>query len=60
MFFELRQYQIQPRRRDEWVHFMEDTIIPFQVSLGMVIAGSFVGEKDDDLYVWMRRFESEE
>ena len=39
---------------------MEDTIIPFQVSLGMVIAGSFVGEKDDDLYVWMRRFESEE
>ena len=26
----------------------------------MVILGSFVGEEDDDLYVWIRRFESEE
>ena len=60
MFYELRQYQIQPGRRAEWVQLMEEKIIPFQVSQGMVISGSFVGEKDDDLYVWMRRFESEE
>ena len=25
----------------------------------MVICGSFVGEEEDDLYVWIRRFESE-
>jgi hypothetical protein len=35
-------------------------IAPFQVSKGMVIVGSFVGQEEEDLYVWIRRFESEE
>ena len=39
---------------------MEDEIIPFQVSKGMVVVGSFVGQEEDDLYVWIRRFKSEE
>lgn len=39
---------------------MEEVIIPFQVSKGMVVSGSFVGEEEDDLYVWIRRFDSEE
>jgi hypothetical protein len=34
-------------------------LIPFQVSKGMVIVGSFTGMADPDLYVWIRRFESE-
>jgi hypothetical protein len=38
---------------------MEEEIIPFQVAKGMVITGSYKGEKDDSVYVWMRRFESE-
>lgn len=40
--------------------YMEEEIIPFQVKMGMVILGSFVGEDDDSVYVWIRRFESEE
>lgn len=60
MFFELRQYRTLPGKRDEWVRFMEEVIIPFQVSKGMVIVGNFVGEQEDDLYVWIRRFASEE
>jgi hypothetical protein len=60
MFFELRQYRVKPGRRDEWVKFMEETIIPFQIAQGMVAVGSFVGEQEEDLYVWMRRFDSEE
>ena len=59
MFYELRQYKIRPGRMDEWVGFMEKDIIPFQVSRGMVITGSWRGEEDDTVYVWMRRFESE-
>ena len=59
MFYELRRYRIKDGRMDEWVAFMEDTIIPFQVAKGMVIAGSFRGE-DETTYVWMRRFASEE
>lgn len=60
MFFELRQYRTKPGQRENWVKYMEEVIIPFQVARGMVIAGSFVGEEEDDLYVWIRRFDSEE
>ena len=59
MFYELRQYRIHPGRMEEWVEFMEKDIIPFQVSRGMVITGSWQGEEDDTSYVWMRRFASE-
>ena len=38
---------------------MEEEIIPFQTSKGVVVVGSFVGEDEDDLYVWIRRFDSE-
>ena len=59
MFEELRQYKIREGKMDAWVDFMETVIIPFQVSKGMVITGSYRGESDDTLYVWTRRFESE-
>jgi hypothetical protein len=59
-FYELRQYKVLPGRMDEWVKVMEQEIIPFQVSKGMVITGSFRGETDQSVYVWLRRFESEE
>jgi len=38
---------------------MEQVIIPFQVGKGMVILGSFVGQEEDDLYIWIRRFEDD-
>jgi hypothetical protein len=60
VFFELRQYRTKPGQRENWVHFMEEVIIPFQVAQGMVIVGSFTGQEEDDLYVWIRRFASEE
>jgi hypothetical protein len=58
-FYELRQYKVQPGKMNEWLKIMEEEIIPFQVSKGMVICGSFRGETDDSVYVWLRRFESE-
>jgi len=58
-FYELRQYKVLPGKLDEWVKIMEEEIIPFQVSKGMVITGSFRGETDESKYVWLRRFESE-
>ena len=60
MFFELRQYRMKPGQREKWAKFMEEKIIPFQVSKGMVVIGSFLGQEEEDLYVWIRRFESEE
>jgi hypothetical protein len=58
-FYELRQYKVLPGKMDDWVRIMEQEIIPFQVSKGMVICGSFRGETDDSIYIWLRRFESE-
>jgi len=58
-FYELRQYFVRPGKMDEWVKIMEEEIIPFQVSKGMVICGSFRGETDDSAYFWLRRFNSE-
>jgi hypothetical protein len=60
VLFELRQYRLRPGQRDRWVRLMEEAIIPFQSSQGMVIVASFVAEEDPDLYVWIRRFEDEQ
>jgi len=59
VFFELREYRTMPGQRENWVRFMEEQIIPFQSGKGMIIVGSFVGQEEDDLYIWIRRFESE-
>lgn len=60
MFFELRMYRMKPGKKEAWIELMEGKIIPFQIAQGMVVIGSFVGEQDEDLYVWIRRFTSEE
>ncbi|HXF61813.1 MAG TPA: NIPSNAP family protein [Caldilineaceae bacterium] len=60
MLFELRQYRTRPGQRERWVKFMEEVVIPYNVAKGVVVVGSFVGEEEDDLYVWIRRFDSEE
>ena len=60
MIFELRQYRIKDNQREQWVRLVEDAIIPFQQSKGMVVVGSFIATEEPDLYVWMRRFADEE
>jgi hypothetical protein len=62
MLFELRQYRIKPGKMEAWLKLAEEEMIPFQSSKGMVIVGSWVGEKEEDrdLFVWLRRFDSEE
>ena len=59
-FFEIRQYKVLPGKIAAWCDVMEKEIIPFQVSHGMVICGSYRHETDESVYFWIRRFESEE
>ena len=59
MFYELRRYTVHKGKMKQWVKLMEEEIIPFQTSMGMVISGSFTVEKSDTLYIWLRRFASE-
>ena|SRR5580658_6250075 len=58
-FYEIRQYKVLPGKADTWIKIMEEEIIPFQVSKGMVITASYRGETDESVYFWVRRFESE-
>jgi hypothetical protein len=60
MFFELRQYRIKKGKMKQWVKYTEEVLLPFQISQGMVVVGNFVGKEEKDLYVWIRRFESEQ
>jgi hypothetical protein len=60
MFFEFREYHARPGKRAELVKLMNEEIIPYQTSKGMVVIGSFVAEGDDETYFWIRRFDSEE
>ena len=68
MLFELRQYRMRPGQRENWLRFMAEEIVPYAAecrrqhslpgSAGAVV-GSWVGEQDPDLYVWIRRFDDE-
>jgi hypothetical protein len=49
MFFELREYRIKDGERERWVKLMEEKVIPFQVSKGMVFVASFVATEEPDL-----------
>ena len=60
MIVELRQYTALPGQRQNWVDYMEDVIIPFQREKGMTIVASFVASEDEDTYIWIRTFSSEE
>ena len=60
MLFELRMYHIQPGQRDAYVKWFEEEVIPSQAAKGVVIVGSFVDVQNEDQFVWIRRFESEE
>lgn len=60
MFFELRQYRIKKGKMKQWVRLAEEVVIPFQIAQGMVVVGSFVGQEEKDLFVWIRRFENEQ
>ncbi len=59
MLYELRQYKIKSGKMRQWVKLAEEQIIPFQVSCGMVVPGSFTAVKDSRLFVWLRRFKNE-
>ena len=49
MFFELRQYVLKPGQRENWVRLMEEEILPFQLSKGMIVVGSFLSEQETNM-----------
>lgn len=59
MIYELRKYRIKSGERANWINLMKNEIIPIQQSKGIVIVGAFESLDDPDLFVWIRRFNSD-
>lgn len=59
MLYELRMYRVKKGKMKQWLKLMDDEIMPFQVSQGMIIPAGFTAPKEKDLYVWLRRFKNE-
>jgi hypothetical protein len=57
---ELRQYSMQPGRRDELIELFEEHFIEGQERCGMSLLGQFRDAGDPDRFVWMRGFASME
>ena len=50
-FFELRIYTVFPGKMKDWVSYMEKVIIPYQISKGMLIHGSFIEKNIDEFMI---------
>lgn len=59
MFFELRKYRLKKGCGNKFINLMDEMILPFQKEMGMEITGSFRVKDDDDLFIWIRRFDNE-
>ncbi len=59
MIYELREYRIRPGRLGEFVRFMDEELLPFQIRKGVAVVGSFTVPGDPTRYLWIRAFASE-
>lgn len=57
--FEVRTYPVFEGAMDEWSAFMEGTIVPFIEEKGMKVDAMFRAAEDQNVYVWIRRFDNE-
>ena len=60
MIVEVRKYTTQPGKRDAWITYMREVVVPFQESKGMRVLGQYTVDDDENAFVWMRSFESVE
>ncbi|MGH3739073.1 MAG: NIPSNAP family protein [Micromonosporaceae bacterium] len=57
---ELRIYTIHEGKRDEFVKLYDEVLLPAQRKYGMNILGQFTSLDDDNTFVWLRRYDSQE
>ncbi len=58
-FYEFRRYEIKPGKMEAWLKIFHEEVVPMQTAKGMVVAGIFCDEQVEDVFYWIRRFESE-
>jgi hypothetical protein len=60
MFYEIRRETAVPGHGQELARWMDEHVIPRHEANGMIVAGAFTDAADDDAFIWIRRFRSEE
>ncbi len=58
---ELREYQIKSGKKQEWLEWLRNELLPYQRSKGMIIIDTYIRTDDDgiDYFVWLREFKNE-
>lgn len=57
---EIRIYTIHEGKRDEFVKLYDEVLLPAQRRFGLDVLGQFTALDDDQTFVWLRRFASQE
>lgn len=57
---EIRTYTIHEGKREEFVKRFDEVLLPAQRQVGLEALGQFIPLDDDQTFVWLRRFDSQE
>jgi hypothetical protein len=60
LFYEIRRERAKPGRGADLARWMDEVCIPLHVRAGMDVVASFVDRDDEEGFVWIRRFASDE
>jgi hypothetical protein len=60
VFYEIRFERAKPGRGSDLAQWMAEVVIPIHTEAGMEVVGSFVDRDDEERFVWIRRFGSDE
>ncbi|GIJ48885.1 NIPSNAP family protein [Virgisporangium aliadipatigenens] len=60
MFYEIRRETALPGRGEELARWMDEQVIPLHEAHGMVVVGAFTEAEDEDAFVWIRQFRSDQ
>ena len=60
MYYEIRFERAKPGRGSDLARWMDEIVIPIHAEAGMEVVGSFVDRDDEERFVWIRRFASDE
>jgi hypothetical protein len=60
VFYEIRRETALPGCGKELARWMDEEVIPFHEAHGMTVVGAFIEAGEEDVFVWIRRFHSDE
>jgi hypothetical protein len=56
----VRIYTIHQGKREEFVKLYDEVLLPAQRQFGLEVLGQFISLDDDQTFIWLRRFDSQQ